>query len=469
MTHSRLRSILAVLSLISPPLCAQSSYPEAEPNSTKAEASAAGIYTLNAGDSLTGTSTGASGTVGSTAVGTADMFRIRTGALPLGIYAHRLTLTTSGTAGHSGSIRGLTQSAGGIINTATDAAFQLSATTTTPPRMNQWYGFGKQEETYYRVSGASVTIQPYVATLTTTPVSPTPIPGVFSENLITVSSVGQGHSTNTEIYLFDANLDPVPLGHNDDPLTTLQGPSSVSLFLSAGTYYVAISTFNTSNNVSDLDPTEERDDAPVLDFPNSLASSQSTVGLDLTFSVSDGLSTVVVPAAKNSPFEIWWGSFSVVGIGTFFCPGDGTGTGCPCGNAGLAANGCANSTFSDGSHLYDLGVPSVSLDSLSLNATNMPGPGLYFQGTSTFASGAGIVFGDGLLCAGGTITRLGVVFPTLGDATYPGGLTPNPIHIAGSTSGGDVRHYQVWYRDAASFCTSATFNLTQGLTIAWVP
>jgi hypothetical protein len=32
-----------------------------------------------------------------------------------------------------------------------------------------------------------------------------------------------------------------------------------------------------------------------------------------------------------------------------------------------------------------------------------------------------------------------------------------------------VRTYQVWYRNAASFCTSSTFNLTNGLSIQWEP
>jgi hypothetical protein len=97
----------------------------------------------------------------------------------------------------------------------------------------------------------------------------------------------------------------------------------------------------------------------------------------------------------------------------------------------------------------------------------MTGPGLFFQANGLLASP--VTFGDGLLCAGVGILRMGVVFPTSGMAAYPGGLTPNPIHLAGApVSPGDLKHYQCWYRDAIAFCTSATFNLTQGLSIAWV-
>ncbi len=156
---------------------------------------------------------------------------------------------------------------------------------------------------------------------------------------------------------------------------------------------------------------------------------------------------------------------------TAFCFGDGTGTPCPCGNSGALGSGCANSTFAGGANLASSGIAGASAgtDTLVLTATNVPGPGLFFQGDGQFAGGAGIVFGDGLLCAGGTILRLGVVFPTGTSASYPGGLTPNPIHVGGATVAGDVRNYQCWYRDSAVFCSPATYNLTQGLTLTFGP
>jgi len=32
-----------------------------------------------------------------------------------------------------------------------------------------------------------------------------------------------------------------------------------------------------------------------------------------------------------------------------------------------------------------------------------------------------------------------------------------------------TRIYQVWYRNAASFCTSATFNFSNGVAAFWAP
>lgn len=157
---------------------------------------------------------------------------------------------------------------------------------------------------------------------------------------------------------------------------------------------------------------------------------------------------------------------------TSFCFGDGTGTACPCANSGAPGGGCASSAFASGAILSAAGTPGASLatDTLVLTASNVSGPGLFFQGTAAFAGGAGITFGDGLLCSGGTISRLGVVFPVGATAVYPGGFTPNPIHVAGAPiNAGDVRNYQCWYRDAGTFCSSATFNLTNVIGVTWRP
>ena len=91
---------------------------------------------------------------------------------------------------------------------------------------------------------------------------------------------------------------------------------------------------------------------------------------------------------------------------------------------------------------------------------------LYFQGTTRVNGGAGTVFGDGKRCAGGTVTRLGARSNSGGASECPTGGGPL-IHISGGVAPGDVRTYQVWYRNSASFCTPDPFNLTNGLEITW--
>lgn len=50
-------------------------------------------------------------------------------------------------------------------------------------------------------------------------------------------------------------------------------------------------------------------------------------------------------------------------------------------------------------------------------------------------------------------------FPDVGDPTQSNaGLVTTP----------GKRDYQVWHRDADTFCTAATFSLTNGLEVLWV-
>jgi hypothetical protein len=152
-----------------------------------------------------------------------------------------------------------------------------------------------------------------------------------------------------------------------------------------------------------------------------------------------------------------------------FCFGDGTGTACPCGNASPVGDrsGC-NGSLGYAGKLADGGGSSLSLDGLALFAYGMPltTSMLFFQGDAAVANGAGAVFGDGLRCAGGSIVRLATKTAYYGGAIYPQGNEPS-VSVRGNVTSPGRRTYQVWYRNAASFCTSDTFNLTNGLRVTW--
>lgn len=145
-------------------------------------------------------------------------------------------------------------------------------------------------------------------------------------------------------------------------------------------------------------------------------------------------------------------------------------SGCPCANPGAVGHGCANSLpGSTGALLTTTGVARSSADTLVLHASGMP-PGtsaLFFQGTSSPTTPA--PFGDGVRCVGGTIVRLGTHSSPDGTAIYPA-VGDQPIHVRGNIPPAIARRfYQTWYRNAASFCTSATFNLTNVTTVDWIP
>lgn len=139
----------------------------------------------------------------------------------------------------------------------------------------------------------------------------------------------------------------------------------------------------------------------------------------------------------------------------------------PCGNVGGAVEGCANSTGA-GATLNATGTASVLAEDLVLTGAQLPAsPGLYFQGTIQVNGGAGNPFGDGILCAGGSIIRLGPVVASGGTSSYPSGPQPS-VASRGGVSAGDTRNYQLWYRDIPGPCSSG-FNTTHGVSITWTP
>ncbi len=471
---SRTLLCLASTALLASSASAFSTFPEIEPNESKAAATTNGIITLVAGDDVTGSTTGSSTVTPGAA--SSDYFRIKTGALPAGIYRHTMTLTTSGTAGHTGTIRGLNQTSGvglpGVIGT-TDSTFSTSSTTFA--RSLSWYGFGRSEELYYRVTGTASTTMPYSATLSTASVAPIVIPGTYAPGAIAFNFEGQT-TTDTDIHLLDSNLTVIDDASNDDNSIAEGGSgnglqSRLTRTLAAGTYYLAIGRYNTASN--DNSPaTDDFRTGNVLDFPNIMANSSTTVstttGTDFSFQIIDGSGTtnVALFGPLNEPWSIVFAQITVGGgipPATAYCFGDGTGAACPCGNNGAAGNGCASSVNVNGANLASSGVASISNDTFTLLGSGMPNSSvLYFQGTTQVSS----VFGDGLRCAGGAVIRLLTKSNVAGASQYPG-VGETLISIRGNNVPGNVRTYQAWYRNAAAFCTVSTFNLTNGIQATW--
>jgi len=153
---------------------------------------------------------------------------------------------------------------------------------------------------------------------------------------------------------------------------------------------------------------------------------------------------------------------------TSFCFGDGSGVACPCANTGAPGHGCRNSVAISGAILSATGNASIANDTFRLQGNSMPNSSaLFFQGTAQQAGG-GQAFGDGLRCASGTITRLGIKANVFGASQYPN-FPDLSVSVRGQCTVGATRTYQIWYRNAAAFCTPSTFNLTNGLQVTWLP
>lgn len=157
--------------------------------------------------------------------------------------------------------------------------------------------------------------------------------------------------------------------------------------------------------------------------------------------------------------------------GTPYCFGDGIANVCPCANNDpTGTGGCLNSTsgvLGPGAVLTVSGTETITPDTTMLTVTGTPPTTavLFIQGSTQVSP----LFGDGLRCVGGSVIRLGVEFASGGTASYPGSGDP-VISVKGQIPAlGGTFHYQAWYRDAAAFCTAAPFNLSNGMTIAWLP
>ncbi len=149
-------------------------------------------------------------------------------------------------------------------------------------------------------------------------------------------------------------------------------------------------------------------------------------------------------------------------VGTAFCSCD---TAAPCGNLGAGDAGCANSSGA-GAALAAAGSASVGVDDLTFSCTQLPvnKPCMLFAGATQANGGAGNIFGDGLMCVGGGIQRLTLVFSSgSGEANYGPGIIAQ-----GGWSNGDTRHFQVWYRDPAGPC-GAAFNTSGAIEVVFEP
>ncbi|MBI5361987.1 MAG: VCBS repeat-containing protein [Planctomycetes bacterium] len=184
----------------------------------------------------------------------------------------------------------------------------------------------------------------------------------------------------------------------------------------------------------------------------------------------DRRTDVVLASGRADRLDLLFGT-GACATGSVFCSGDGSASACPCGNAGSSGHGCENSLGNGGGLLAARGQALVSHDTLTLDATNLPGSALliFFQGTAFENAGAGSPLGDGLLCSGGTQIRLASRTASAGARSFGHGVGVDlPVSVRGQLPpAGGTRSYQVWYRNAAAFCTSATFNLTNGVAIPW--
>jgi hypothetical protein len=310
---------------------------EIEPNNRKLDANP---VVLANGESLAGLTTAA---LGHGDPASPDYFLVQTPPAPLGIYRHELALTNPTTPGNVPSLRyqGQENTPGtwpcdlGTPSTIFgDDTFGTFATTEPDGAAAvTWYGFGREEQVYYRVDGTETTTDPYLATLETTAIAPTDL-GAFQPGEITIQTPDTSDYIDTVLCVFDESLDPIP-GYFNDNATVAGGAPADSFDASflrrtyePGTYYMAISI---GDIVTELGvPCDSDAFAPIAyemtDFPDAVFGFTGSFFFDQTdvsFSITDAAGTTSVPAARGTGNDLAWFTFTVGDA----CPADLDGSG----------------------------------------------------------------------------------------------------------------------------------------------
>lgn len=148
-----------------------------------------------------------------------------------------------------------------------------------------------------------------------------------------------------------------------------------------------------------------------------------------------------------------------------FCPCEGPFNRPNIGYGGIS--GCTHSQAREG-ELAGGGTPSVSNDTAVLTASELStrSVALFLQSDG---QNNGAFNGDGRYCLTGAPLHLAARAAPLGSVSLPGSGDPPLSLLGGIPPAGATRHYQVVFRDPANWCTSATFNYTNGYSITWTP
>jgi hypothetical protein len=204
-----------------------------------------------------------------------------------------------------------------------------------------------------------------------------------------------------------------------------------------------------------------------------------SISADGRYVVFRSNSTNLVPGDTNGVDDVFIHDRYATGFTSLCDPGLGNVIACPCGNPPLTpGRGCNNSSFTGGAVVSATGYAYLALDNLAFttlfekpNATS-----LLLQGAALLPNG--LVFGQGIRCAGGQLKRMYVKTAVNGSITAPDFNTSDPtVSTRSATLGvpiqpGETRYFLVFYRDSTVLggCPAAsTFNSTQTGSVSWWP
>jgi Tol biopolymer transport system component len=202
-----------------------------------------------------------------------------------------------------------------------------------------------------------------------------------------------------------------------------------------------------------------------------------SISADGRYVAFDSGAAFFVPGDTNGAIDIFVRDRDATGFTSLCDPGVGGVIGCPCFNPPSGSgHGCNNSAATGGAVLTASGIAYLSMDSLVFTTSGEKPVALsiVLQGNALLSSG--LVYGQGVRCAGGTLKRLFNKIASAGSITAPDFGAGDPTVSARSAAKGDPilpgqsRWYLVYYRDPTVLggCSaSSTFNTTQTGHVSW--
>jgi len=290
---------------------AQNLYFEQEPNDTRATATV--IPRFAPGDLLTAIS------FGNTPFGlvdnSPDFFDLRpdapgpaTGPLAPVVLEVDFVLSNPRAADFAMSLRGLLQSAGTIFPTQ-DILLQtslLEGTGSTQTRRCRAYVTGwASPKLIVRINGRSTVLAPYQVATAARLVTPLRFDRI-APGPVTITTVNQGHGTDTDLWLFTQEGTPIPDAGNDDTPQPISPRSTLTRNLAAGRYLLALTDSDLC--VSLASPADDANRSrPVTDDPGVIIGTSAAVNVPLNVRISSvGGTGYSIPLTKTEPFQVFW-------------------------------------------------------------------------------------------------------------------------------------------------------------------
>jgi len=203
--------------------------------------------------------------------------------------------------------------------------------------------------------------------------------------------------------------------------------------------------------------------------------------------ISPDLSTIAFVSAAtnlvavdvNDTYDVFLRDRTATHFTSLCDPGKSGTMACPCSNppTGLE-RGCNNSFGTGGASLSAGGGASLATDSLVFTTSRQSPSALCILLQGTTSPTAGIAYGQGVRCVGGSLKRLFSKRASSGSVTIPDASIGEPSVSDRAAAKGDPipvghsRFYLVFYRDPVVLggCPpSQTFNATQTAEVSWGP